>query len=96
MRFNFTQYFTGALMVEKNSKALISKLEKDLKLLDLMYNDIVEAIHTKPTNHNYEDLRLYVDNIYSLLNKTVFRIQELKNDLQEDKQLVLETWNPPA
>lgn len=75
---------------------LASKFDKELKLLDLVYTDMVEAIHTKPNDNNIEELRLYVDNIYTVLNRTVFRVQELKNDLLEDKKLVLDTWNPPA
>jgi len=72
------------------------KLNKDIEILDTVYSDMVEAIHLKPQGNELEELRLYVDNLYTMLNRTVFRIQEVKNSIAEEKQLLLETWNPPA
>ena len=70
--------------------------DKQLKMLDQVYADMVEAIHNKPSDSNVENLRIYLDNIYVILNRTVFRVQEIKNDLEKQKKLTLETWNPPA
>ena len=61
-----------------------------------MFNDMVEAIHLKPDGNDIEELRLYVDNTYSVLNSTALRVKELKNQLLKDSKLILETWNPPA
>ncbi|MCC6636370.1 MAG: hypothetical protein IT278_01435, partial [Ignavibacteriaceae bacterium] len=46
--------------------------------------------------NDIEELRLYVDNTYSVLNSTALRVKELKNQLLKDSKLILETWNPPA
>jgi hypothetical protein len=70
--------------------------EKEIKMLDQVYTDMVEAIHQKPSNLNVEEMRLYLDNIYVVLNRTVFRVQEVKNDLEKLKNLNFDTWNPPA
>jgi len=85
--------------MEKNKAALDEielKLNKDISILDDIYTDMVEAIHAKPSGSNLEELRLYVDNLYAILNRTVFRVQEVKNSLNEERKLILETWNPPA
>ncbi|MBK6680149.1 MAG: hypothetical protein IPI12_02055 [Ignavibacteriales bacterium] len=72
------------------------KFEKEIEVLDQMFNDMVEAIHLKPDGNDIEELRLYVDNTYSVLNSTALRVKELKNQLLKDSKLILETWNPPA
>ncbi len=70
--------------------------DKQIKLLDQIYSDMIESVHQKPSNNNVEDMRLYLDNVFVILNRTVFRVQEIKNDLEQQKKLILETWNPPA
>ncbi len=72
------------------------KFEKEIEVLDQIFNDMVEAIHMKPDGNDIEELRLYVDNTYSVLNSTALRAKELKNQLLKDSKLILETWNPPA
>jgi hypothetical protein len=69
---------------------------KEVNLLDQIYSDMIEAIHNKPENNNIEDIRIYLDNVYVILNRTVFRVQEVKKDLEKHKELVFETFNPPA
>jgi len=82
------------------SKAAFEKIEHkfddDIRILDSIYSDMVEAIHMKPSGNNIEELRLYMDNLYVTLNRTVFRVQEIKNSLNEGKKLIFNTWNPPA
>lgn len=41
-------------------------------------------------------MRLYIDNIWGVFNRTVFRVTEIKNNLQKEQKLIHETWNPPA
>lgn len=72
------------------------KFEKEIEVLDQVFNDMVEAIHMKPTGNDIEELRLYVDNTYTVLNTSALRVKEIKNQLLKDSQLILETWNPPA
>ncbi|GAB1444083.1 hypothetical protein MASR2M39_29290 [Ignavibacteriales bacterium] len=72
------------------------KFEKEIEVLDQVFNDMVEAIHMKPTGNDIEELRLYVDNTYTVLNSSALRVKEIKNQLLKDSQLILETWNPPA
>jgi hypothetical protein len=85
-------------MPNKKSSKVRNELnfEKEIKMLDLIYSDMVEAIQGKPVSNKIDDLRLYVDNIYSVLNKTAIRVKEVKNDLLADEKFIHETWNPPA
>lgn len=70
--------------------------DDEIKYLDLIYSDMIEAIHQKPDENDIEAMRLYIDNIWSVFNRTVFRVTEVKNILQKDQKLIHETWNPPA
>jgi len=73
------------------------KFEKELALLDKLYLDLVESIHQKPEpGANIEDLRLFVDNAYVTLNRSVAVVREVKATLEADRNLLLQTWNPPA
>ncbi|GAB1349419.1 hypothetical protein MASR1M107_16330 [Ignavibacteriales bacterium] len=72
------------------------KFEKEIEVLDMIFQDMVEAIHLKPDGNDIEDLRLYVDNTYAVLNTTALRVNEIKKQLEKDAKLILETWNPPA
>ena len=68
----------------------------EVKLLDLIYTDMLEALHQKPDENDIEAMRLYMDNIWGVFNRTVFRVTEIKNSLQKNQKLIHETWNPPA
>jgi len=70
--------------------------DSEIKFLDLIYTDMLEAIHQKPDENDIEAMRLYMDNIWGVFNRTVFRVTEIKNNLQKDQKLIHETWNPPA
>jgi hypothetical protein len=80
-------------MESKKEEALF---ESEIKTLDKIYLDMLEAIENIPTGQDYEVMRLYVDNLYGLLNRTVSNVKDVKNGLLKDKKLILETWNPPA
>lgn len=70
--------------------------ENEIKFLDLVYSDMIEALHQKPDENDIEGMRLYLDNIWGVFNRTVFRVTEIKNSLQKNQKLKHETWNPPA
>ncbi len=70
--------------------------EQEIKYLDLIYSDMIEALHQNPDENDIEAIRLYMDNIWGVFNRTVFRVTEIKNSLQKNKKLIHETWNPPA
>lgn len=80
-------------MEDKKEEALF---ESEIKTLDKIYLDMLEAIENIPTGQDLEVMRLYVDNLYGLLNRTVVNVKDVKNGLLKDKKLILETWNPPA
>jgi hypothetical protein len=73
-----------------------SNFEKEIKYLDLIYTDMIEALHQKPDENDIEGMRLYLDNIWGVFNRTVIRVTEIKNSLQKEKKFKHETWNPPA
>ncbi len=78
------------------NKSIQTNFDYEIKYLDLVYSDMIEAIHQKPDENDIEAMRLYMDNIWGVLNRTIFRVTEIKNSLQKDQQLRHETWNPPA
>ena len=73
-----------------------SNFEKEIKYLDLIYTDMIEALYQKPDENDIENMRLYLDNIWGVFNRTVIRVTEIKNSLQKEKKFKHETWNPPA
>jgi hypothetical protein len=73
-----------------------TNFENEIKYLDLIYNDLIEALHQKPDENDIEGMRLYLDNIWGVFNRTVIRVNEIKNSLQKEKKFKHETWNPPA
>ncbi len=79
--------------IEKKST---DNFEKEIKLLDMIYTDMIESLHQRPDENDIEAIRLYIDNIRGVFNRTVFRVTEIKNNLQKDQELKHETWNPPA
>jgi hypothetical protein len=77
-------------------KNIVPGFENEIKYLDLIYSDMIEALHQKPDENDIETMRLYMDNIWGVFNRTVFRVTEIKNSLQKNQKLIHETWNPPA
>ncbi|MDY0082888.1 MAG: hypothetical protein RBR74_06885 [Ignavibacteriaceae bacterium] len=77
-------------------KKSTENFEKEIKLLDMIYTDMIESLHQRPDENDIEAIRLYIDNIRGVFNRTVFRVTEIKNSLQKDQELKHETWNPPA
>jgi len=81
-------------MSQKNK--LDFKLE--IALLDKAQNELFEAIASKPDPNDIEAMRLYLDNVYMVMNKCVTLVKDTKNALQ-NKQAeppLTETYNSPA
>lgn len=70
--------------------------DNELKLLDLIYQDVLEAVHKEPDMNDIESMRLYIENSYRIFNRTIFRVVEIKNSLTKNEKLDTTTWNPPA
>lgn len=68
----------------------------EIKLLDAIYEDIIEAVHKEPDMNEIESMRLYIENSYRIFNRTIFRVVEIKNLLNKNEKLDSSTWNPPA
>lgn len=68
----------------------------EVKLLDAIYEDIIEAVHNEPDMNDIESMRLYIENSYRIFNRTIFRVVEIKNSLTKNEKIDSSTWNPPA
>lgn len=76
-----------------------SKLfEVELDLLDRIQTDLFEAITLKPDVRDVEAVRLYADNLYLVLNRSVTIIMDVKNHLikKDIPAKITETYNSPA
>lgn len=70
--------------------------KKEISLLDQIYNDMLEASHNEPDLNDVESMRLYIENSFRVFNRTIFRVNEIKNSLIKENKLDTSTWNPPA
>lgn len=70
----------------------------EIKLLDKAQNELFEAITEKPDPNDIESMRLYLDNVYMVMNKCVTLIKDTKNALQnkQTEPPLTETYNSPA
>lgn len=78
------------------------KINKDfkleIKLLDKAQSELFEAISEKPDANDVESMRLYIDNVYMVMNKCFTLIKDTKNALQnkQTEPPLTETYNSPA
>jgi len=70
--------------------------KKEISLLDQIYSDMLEASHNEPDLNDVESMRLYIENSFRVFNRTIFRVNEIKNSLIKENKLDTSTWNPPA
>jgi hypothetical protein len=77
-------------------KKLEFKLE--IALLDKAQNELFDAIASKPDPNDIEAMRLYLDNVYMVMNKCVTLVKDTKNALQnkQEEPPLTETYNSPA
>lgn len=73
-----------------------TKFSNEVKLLDQIYEDMIEATHNEPDMNDIESMRLFIENCFRIFNRTIFRVVEIKNTLTKDEKLDSSTWNPPA
>ena len=81
-------------MAKKTQK----KFDTEIALLDRIQRELFDAIASKPDNNDYEAVRLYVDNLFITLNRTVTMIMDVKTNLEkkESQDGITETYNSPA
>jgi len=70
----------------------------EIALLDKLQVELFEAIAQKPQAMDFDEIRLFVDNVYMTLNKCVTLSKDVKNALlkKDYKDLITETYNSPA
>lgn len=70
----------------------------EIALLDKLQVELFEAISQKPQTMDYDEIRLFVDNVYMTLNKCFTISKDVKNALlkKDFKELITETYNSPA
>jgi len=82
-------------MSDKKNK---SDFKLEIALLDKAQNELFDAIASKPETNDIEAMRLYIDNVFMVLNKCVTLVKDTKNALQkkQDETPLTETYNSPA
>jgi len=70
----------------------------DIALLDKLQNELFEAIAAKPSTMDFEEIRLYIDNVYMTMNKCATIAKDVKNSLlkKDFDEPITETYNSPA
>lgn len=73
------------------------KFEDEIKIIDEVYSEMVEAIMNKPNTENFEESRIYFENVAARMNNWVAQLKELRSKLndREDKE-DLSADNRPA
>lgn len=89
-------------VVKKVSKTTFKPTQKmfalEIALLDKLQVELFEAISQKPQAMDFDEIRLFVDNVYMTLNKCFTISKDVKNALlkKDFKELITETYNSPA
>jgi len=70
----------------------------EIALLDKLQNELFEAIAAKPSTMDFEEIRLFVDNVYMTMNKCATLAKDVKNYLlkKDFDEPITETYNSPA
>jgi hypothetical protein len=72
------------------------EFENEVKILDEVYSEMVEAIMNKPEMQDYEVSRIYFENVAARLNKWVNQVKDVKAKLEKEDQIDLTADNRPA
>jgi len=73
------------------------KLGYEVEKLDDVYNEIVEAILNKPETQDYENSRIYFENVATRMNQWAIEIKDVKKKLEEKEPIAdLTADNRPA
>ncbi len=80
------------------AKKIKKKFETEITLLDRIQRELFDAIASKPEVNDYEAVRLYIDNLFITLNRSVTMVMDVKSILEkkENQEDVTETYNSPA
>ncbi|MCI0473691.1 MAG: hypothetical protein L0Y76_08930 [Ignavibacteria bacterium] len=70
----------------------------EIALLDKLQNELFDAIAAKPSTMDFEEIRLYIDNVFMTLNKCTTLAKDVKNYLlnKDFDEPITETYNSPA
>ena len=58
------------------------QFEKEIRLLNSLYSEIVEAISNKPSSHDYEKSRIYFENVAARMNRWAIAVKDIKNGFE--------------
>ena len=73
------------------------RFEAEIKILDEVYSEMVDAIINKPDTQDYETSRIYFENVAARINKWVGSVQEVKSRLERNEPVIdLTADNRPA
>ncbi|HPS65247.1 MAG TPA: hypothetical protein PK447_06720 [Ignavibacteria bacterium] len=80
------------------AKKIKKKFETEITLLDRVQRELFDAIASKPDGSDYEAVRLYIDNLFITLNRSVTMVMDVKSILEkkENQEDDTETYNSPA
>ncbi len=72
--------------------------ETELEILDRIQKELFEAIAQKPDARDIESVRIYLDNLFIVLNRTVTMVMDVRTSLEkkENNESITETYNSPA
>jgi|GEM_PF-1452270 len=70
----------------------------EITLLDKLQTELFDSIAAKPEAMDFDEIRLFVDNVFMTLNKSVTIAKDVKNMLlnKDFKDPITETYNSPA
>ncbi|GJQ62527.1 MAG: hypothetical protein SCALA702_15800 [Melioribacteraceae bacterium] len=54
----------------------------EIEKLDDVYNEIVEAVLNKPETQDYENARIYYENVATRLNQWALELKDIKKSLE--------------
>jgi len=63
------------------------KYQKETKILDEVYSEIVEAILNKPELEDYELSRIYFENVAARMNKWAELVNKAKKSLESKEEV---------
>jgi GTPase len=85
-------------VVKAGIKPVRKMFSIEVALLDKLQNELFNAIAAKPSTMDFDEIRLYIDNVYMTLNKCTTLAKDVKNYLlkKDFDEPITETYNSPA
>lgn len=76
---------------------MAGKFNSEINKLDNVYNEIVDAILNKPESQDYENSRIYFENVATRMNQWALELKEVRKNLESKEPLEdLTADNRPA